>query len=99
MAHTDLDVPAAIRKMGKMIKLVHVADVSSLNPISDSPHTTHSMIPGRGKLDFISIFRALKDVGYNGEIVMDFGPAFQSNNIVSELSEGRKFLEAKWNRA
>lgn len=93
MAITDLDVPAAIRASGDMIKLVHIADVPGLNPIIES---TSSVMPGKGKLDFVAILRALKDVGYNGELTIEAG---LGKDCVSEMRKGREFLESKWKQA
>jgi len=96
MAYADLDVPAAVRASGEMIKLVHIADVRGFNPLTD-PVTF--ITPGRGRLDFVSIFRAFKDVGYDGEFCMEPSPYENGEDLVSELREGREFLEAKWKQA
>jgi len=93
MAITDLDVPAAIRASGNMIKLVHIADVQGFNPLTES---TSSVMPGKGKLDFVTIFKTLKDIGYDGEICIETG---LGKDYVSEMRKGREFLEAKWKQA
>ncbi len=94
MAFNDADLPAAIRALGDKIELVHLADVNSLNPLSESK--TSNMIPGRGILDFASIFGALKDVGYNGEICIE---ALLGDDPVSDLKECKEFLTLKWKQA
>jgi sugar phosphate isomerase/epimerase len=91
MAFNDVDVSAAIRASGDMLKIVHVADVEDLNPLVESK--TSFMLPSRGSLDFVAIFRALKDVGYDGEVCIE---ATLGDDPVSDLIECRKFLEAKW---
>jgi sugar phosphate isomerase/epimerase len=99
MAYTDLDLSASIRAMGDRIKLVHIADVPGFNPIVDR---VLPMIPGKGKLDFLSIFKAFKAIGYDGEICMEprpGSPGLIGKEVVSELSAGRKLLEAKWKQA
>ena len=96
MVLTDLDVPGAIRAMGSMIKLVHIGDVLGTNSITDQ---TSSLVPGKGKLDFIPILKALKDIGYNGEICLEPSPPTLGKDVVSELRDGRKFLEAKLKQA
>lgn len=93
MAYTDLDVTSAIKASRKMIKLVHIADVQSLNPLTESIAT---VLPGRGRLDFKAIFRALKSVGYDGEICIEVG---LGKDPVSELIESRRFIEANWREA
>lgn len=94
MAFNDVDLPAAIRAFGDMIEVVHVADVKSLNPVAETK--TSNMLPGRGSLDFTAIFRALKDVGYDGQICLE---ALLGDDPVSDLREARKFLEATWEKA
>jgi sugar phosphate isomerase/epimerase len=94
MAFNDAVLPAAIHALGDNIELVHVADVNCWSPISESK--TSNMIPGRGILDFESIFRALKDVGYDGELCIE---ALLGDDPVSDLIECREFLEEKWKQA
>lgn len=94
MAFNDVDLPAAIHALGELIELVHVADVKGLNLVAEPK--TSNMLPGRGNLDFAAIFRALKDVGYDGEICLE---AVLGDDPVSDLKEGRKFLEATWKKA
>ena len=98
MAYEEHDLESAIIASGEMIKLVHIADIGGYNPIIDP---VEFLIPGRGKLNFISVFRAFKKIGYDGEICMEPSPSKVkvSEDYVSELREGRKFLEAKWKEA
>ena len=97
MAYTDYDVPAAIRASGDRIRLVHIADVGGFNRIMDTPLF---MMPGRGKLDFVSIFRAFKDVSYDGEFCMEPQPeTLLGRDVISELRMGKEYLEAKWRDA
>lgn len=94
MAFNDADLPSAIRALGDMIELVHVADVNCVNPLSESKMS--NMLPGRGILDFDAIFGVLKDVGYDGEICVE---AFLGDYPVSDLIECRELLNAKWKQA
>ena len=96
MAFTDLDVSAAIRASGDKIKLVHIADVTGYNPIIDP---ISYVIPGKGKLDFVTIFKAFKDVGYDGEFCMEPSSTELGEQFLHELREGRKYLETNWNLA
>ncbi len=96
MAYTDLDVAAAIRAAGDRIKLVHIADVlgfnAAMDPISFVP-------PGKGRLDFAAVCRALKEVHYNGELCIE--PRAESlvgTDFVADLRAGRELLEATWTR-
>ncbi len=96
MAYSDLNIAAAIRASGDMIKLVHIADVMGFNPLIDA---ISFITPGKGRLDFVSVFKALKNIGYDGEIVMEPDPWGPGDNYMSELRSGRKFLEEKWKQA
>jgi sugar phosphate isomerase/epimerase len=87
-------VSAAIRTSGDMLKIVHVADVEDLNPLVESK--TSFMLPSRDSLDFVATFRALKNVGYYGEVCIE---ATLGADPVSDLIEYREFLEAKWKQA
>ena len=97
MAYTDLDVAASIRASGDMIKLVHIADVVGFNTVVDP---ISFITPGKGKLDFISIFKTFKDIHYDGEFCMEpRAETLEGKDFVSELREGREFLEAQWMNA
>jgi sugar phosphate isomerase/epimerase len=94
MVINDLDVVDAIRAAGDRIKQVHIADVSGLDPLCES--WSPFMLPGKGVLDFVSIFRALKDIGYNGEICIE---AIIGDDPVSDLKETSKYIQSKWRQA
>jgi sugar phosphate isomerase/epimerase len=97
MAYTDLNVADAIRAQGHMIRLVHIADVDGFNPITDP---ISFVMPGRGKFDFVAIFRAFKDVGYDGEFCIEpRAETFEGKDVIKELREGRELLAAAWRRA
>jgi sugar phosphate isomerase/epimerase len=53
-------------------------------------------LPGKGVLDFVEIFKALKDIGYDGEICIE---AILGGDPASTLSDTRKFLENIWKHA
>ena len=55
------DMPAAIYASGDLLGYLHVAD--------SSRH-----VPGSGHLDFMPVFRALKEVGYRGTISLECIP-------------------------
>lgn len=96
MAYTDLDVAAAIRAAGDRIKLVHIADVVGFNaavdPISFVP-------PGRGRLDFTAVCRALKEAHYDGELCIEpRAETLVGTDFVADLRAGRELLQATWTR-
>ncbi|MDQ1279202.1 MAG: endonuc 2 protein [Thermoproteota archaeon] len=96
MVYCDLDVPAAIKASGELIKLVHIADVPGFNPITDP---VKFVVPGQGKLDFLSVFRAFKAIKYDGEFCLEPSPNTLGKDYISELTDGRRLLEAKWEQA
>jgi sugar phosphate isomerase/epimerase len=94
MAYTDLDVVDALRASGAMVKLVHIADVTGFNALLDP---ASFVTPGKGRLDFASVFRAFKDIGYNGEFCIEpRADSLEGKDFVSELRSGRELLEAEW---
>jgi sugar phosphate isomerase/epimerase len=54
------DVPASIQSAGEWIQLVHLGD-------------SNRMLPGQGHIDFASGFAALKEIAYNGFVVLECG--------------------------
>jgi sugar phosphate isomerase/epimerase len=94
MAFNDVDVLGAIRASGELLRMVHVADVVNLNSIDES--NASFLVPGKGSLDWVAIFRALKDVGYDGEICIE---ALLGDDPISDLRESSEFLDAKWKQA
>jgi sugar phosphate isomerase/epimerase len=96
MVYADLDVSSAIKASEGLIKLVHIADVTGYNPIVDP---VSFVTPGKGNLDFTSIFRALKDIGYDGEVCMEPNTNTLNEDYISELREGKELLMEKWKEA
>ena len=71
-----------INEMGSSIKTVHLSDVNSLGKIC---------LPGTGTFNFEDLFKRLKDVGFNGNMLIevytnDYGE-------ISELKESLDYLE------
>lgn len=53
------------------------------------------VMPGKGKLDFVSIFRAFNDAGYDGEFCIEpRAETFEGKDVIRELREGRELLAA-----
>lgn len=96
MAYTDLDVAAAIRAAGDRIKLVHIADIVGVNPAVDP---IAFVPPGKGRLDFAAVCKALKEVHYDGELCIEpRAETLEGTDFVSDLRAGRKLLQATWMR-
>jgi len=60
MSLEELDIPRAIKKCGKHIKHVHLADSTRLQP-------------GTARTDFRAGFKALKDAGFKGYMALECG--------------------------
>ena len=91
MAVNDLDVYDSIRAAGDRIKQVHVGDISCLNPLTESGSSL--LWPGNGVLDFVEVFRVLKEIDYDGEICIE---AFIGDDYVQDLRSCREFIQDKW---
>ena len=94
MAVNDLDVSDSIMAGGDRIKQVHIGDISGYSPLTETGGSL--LLPGKGVLSFIDIFRALKEIGYNGELSVE---AFLSDDPVSDLVWCREFIELTWRQA
>jgi sugar phosphate isomerase/epimerase len=72
----------AIRKIGPLIKLVHLSD-------NDSTQAYH-FPPGRGNIDFPAVFHNLNLIGFDGTLVIDISGVDQ---IVKEAVAARAYFE------
>lgn len=81
------DVPWVVRRLGKKIKHVHVKDVFG------KPGTVNQdfifPILGEGKIDWKEFFVALKEIGYDGYLSIEF----ESENYLKNI------LHGDWTRA
>jgi sugar phosphate isomerase/epimerase len=78
--HLELVIP----KLKKRLLYVHLAD-------NDSTHPFH-LPAGRGNIDFMAVFRALKSIGYDSYVNVDYG-GVQPDQILDEVTKGRKFFQ------
>jgi|GEM_PF-3917552 len=73
--------PLSIRKLDKKIFSVHLSD-------SDGVTQWH-WAPGQGKIDWMSVFKALAVVKYDGILSLDVS----GMDVEREILEGKKFVE------
>ncbi len=72
----------AIRKLGSLIKLVHLSD-------NDSSQAYH-LPPGNGNIDFQGVLHSLNLVGFDGALVIDISGV---DHIVDEAILARRYFE------
>lgn len=72
----------AIRKLGSLIKLVHLSD-------NDSSQAYH-LPPGKGNIDFQGVLHSLTLVGFDGALVIDISGV---DHIVDEAILARHYFE------
>ena len=72
-----------IPKLGSLIKLVHFSD-------NDGTQAYHHS-PGSGTIDFPAVVRSLKNVGFDGYIVVDL---IGGDNIVEEAVKARDYFQS-----
>lgn len=77
--HFDL----VIAKLKKRLFYVHLAD-------NDGAYSYH-LPAGRGNIDFVSVFRSLKRVGYTGYVNVDYG-GVPPEQILDEVTRGRQYF-------
>lgn len=80
----ETDMPRALREAGDRITEVHLADNTRLEP-------------GTGDIDFVAVFRALLDVGFNGYLAYECGisgdtPGEKAANLARSLQYVRDCL-------
>lgn len=78
--HLDL----VIQKLKKRLFYVHLAD-------NDGTYSYH-LPAGRGNIDFQSVFRSLKSIGYNGFVNVDYG-GVPRDQILAEVIKGRVYFQ------
>jgi len=71
-----------IRKLGDLIKLVHLSD-------NDGTQAYHHS-PGTGNIDFRAVIRSLKRIGYDGYLVVDTSGV---ENIMEEAVRARDYYQ------
>jgi sugar phosphate isomerase/epimerase len=59
---SGMDPAAAIRELGDLVLHVHLRDARRAAPL---------VLPGEGEVDFVEVFRALRDIGYAGPLVLE----------------------------
>jgi len=79
----EADIAASIREAGEFIYNVHLAD-------------SNRQTPGRGHLDFLPGFRALKDIGYDKFCGIECGVP---GDRMEELARTAKHLRELWEKA
>lgn len=80
-------LPLSIEKLGNRIIYVHVSD----NDGGDNYHWT----PGKGTINWDSVFKALRKHNYKGYIAIDVGGHDIRDRLDEEVLEARKFIEQK----
>jgi len=79
----EVDIAESIRRAGRHVVYVHVADSNRLQP-------------GRGHLDFRPGFASLKEIGYDGYIGIECRVA---GDLASGLAESSLLLHGLWDAA
>ena len=72
-----------IPKLGSLIKLVHLSDNDGTNAYHQSP--------GQGSIDFPAVIHSLKNIGYDGNIVVDTSGV---EDIVEEAIKARNYYQS-----
>lgn len=70
------------------LKTVHVCDVDSNGQM---------LLPGRGKFDYIELYKRLEDIGFKGAVIMEVYP--ESYRDFSEIKSAYEFLLEAANKA
>jgi sugar phosphate isomerase/epimerase len=78
--HLDLVIP----KLKNRLMYVHLADNDGTQPFH--------LPAGQGNIEFMSVFRSLKSVGYDSYVNVDYG-GVPPERILAEVTTGRAFFQ------
>jgi sugar phosphate isomerase/epimerase len=84
ISHLDFvrEIPAvAIRKLGKKVFTVHLSDNDGV--------TEFHWAPGQGRIDWQSVFDALRKIDYGGELSLDVS----GMDVEREVTEGMQYVK------
>ncbi len=85
-----LDVPAAVRELGRLIRHVHVKDVAA-------PGSHETVRLGEGCVDIPGVLRELKAIGYDGPLSWEDEP--EDRNPFDIAAEMREYILTQWGRS
>ncbi|MEX0776859.1 MAG: sugar phosphate isomerase/epimerase family protein [Phycisphaeraceae bacterium] len=88
MGTQGMDVPAAIRELGTLVRHVHVKDVAA-------PGGHHTVKLGDGCVNIPGVIRELKAIGYSGALSWEDEP--EERNPFDIACEMRLYLTKLWN--
>jgi len=90
---SGLDPAEAIRELSELVFHVHLRDARRGDPL---------VLPGEGEVDFIEVFRALREIGYDGPMILELekhcfvgypGP------VEEGIAKFRDFMIGMWERS
>ncbi len=87
-----LDLKQAIRANFNYLEYMHIFSKKLLNVhISDASKESDCLLPGRGEVDFLAVFQALRGIGYMGDCIIE---VYQNAvDKLEDIREAKKFLE------
>ena len=80
--------PETIRRLGKLIRHVHLEDIAATR-------VHHHMIPGEGAIDFGATLAALKDIGYDGWVTIELYTCHENPDYAAKIARDRVLHIAK----
>ena len=78
--HLELVIP----KLKKRLVYVHLADNDGTQP--------YHLPAGQGNIDFPSVFRSLKSIGYDSYVNVDYG-GVPADQILAQVTKGRAYFQ------
>jgi sugar phosphate isomerase/epimerase len=76
------DPPATIRRLGKLIRHVHLEDIAATR-------VHHHLVPGEGAIDFAATLTALKEIGYDGWVTIELYTCHENPDLAAKTARER----------
>ena len=86
-----LDIDAMIETYSDRIKLVHLKDLREKLPMDEVRFKRDFVDVGRGIIDFGAVLQKLKDVGYDGEVMLEI-EALGDQSADQSVEEGYHYI-------
>jgi sugar phosphate isomerase/epimerase len=76
------DPGSTLRRLAKYVRHIHLEDIAATR-------VHHHLVPGEGAIDFADVFRAIRDIGYNGWVTIELYPYIDNPDLAARTARER----------